>query len=206
MTLSTTLEVSICGIAGAAVIAYTGMGTAVVMGGEEGQAVTGRTVTLDTDGMVRCFALRSAIVCIVPQAAVSGEIYMTNLTVAALNQCNGFGGGMDIIPDLRTVGRCMTVVTILASGCVIVEIGQHCVMGIAACRMEGMIKLTRDLRMAVYTGGRTACIASGAALQGSVRATGQIHIGMTVFTSDATGMNTGDNISCAVTVGTLSRT
>ena len=115
---------------------------------------------------------------------------------------------MDRIPDRRTVGRCMTVVTILASGCVIVEIGQHRVMGIidAALRMEGMIKLTRDLRMTNDTGGRTACIASGAALQGSVRATGQSHIGMTVFTIDATGMNIGDNISCAVTVGTLRRT
>ena len=102
------------------VIAHTGMGIAVVMGGEVSQGVTGDTGTLLTVDMVRCFALSSAIVCIVPQAAVSGEIYMTNLTVAALNQCNGAGGRMDNIPDRRTVCRCMTIVTILASGCVIV--------------------------------------------------------------------------------------
>lgn len=178
------------------------MGTAVVMGGEVGQAVTGDTGTLDTDGMVRCFALRGAIVCIVPQAAVSGEIYMTNLTVAALSRCNG--AVMDSIPDQRTVGRYMTVVAILAAGCT-VEIGQHRVMGIA-CQMAGMIKVSRDQRMAVYTGGRTACIVKSAALQGSVLTARRIHISMTVFTADATGMNTGDNISCAVTVCTLRRT
>ena len=115
---------------------------------------------------------------------------------------------MDSIPDSNTVihGRCiMTVDTILAPGCTGV-VAQHSVMGIAALRMEGIIKVSRNLRMTYDTGGRTAWIASGAALQGSVRATGQSHIGMTVFTSDATGMNTGDNISCAVTAGTLSRT
>ena len=96
------------------------MGITVVMGGEEGQAVTGDTGTLDTEGMVRCLALRGAIVYLVPQAAVVRKINMTDLTVAALNQCNGFGGRMDVIPDLRTVGRCMTVVTILARGCVTV--------------------------------------------------------------------------------------
>ena len=77
----------------------------------------------------------------------------------------------------------------------------------AALRMEGISKVSRNLRMTYDTGGRTACIASGAARQGSVRgATGRIHINMTVCTSGATAMNTGDDVSCAVTVGTLSRT
>ena len=79
---------------------------------------------------------------------------MTNLTVAALNQCNGTCGRMDGIPDRRTVGRCMTVVTILASGCTVV-IGQHCVMRII-CQMAGMIKVTRDHCMTDDAGTRTA--------------------------------------------------
>jgi len=111
---------------------------------------------------------------------------------------------MDSIPDCCTVGRCMTVVTILAPGCTVV-VGQHCVMRIV-CQMACMIKVSSDHRMTINTGGRTASIVKGAALQGSVLTARRSHICMTVFTANAPGVNNGDNISCAVTVGTLRRT
>ena len=60
--------------------------------------------------------------------------------------------------------------------------------------------------MAVLTGGRTACIVKGAALQGSVLTSGRSHISMTVFTGDTPGVNTGNNISCAVAISTLRST
>lgn len=114
----------------------------------------------------------------------------------------GIGTVMDGIPDRRTVGRCMTVVTILASGCTVV-IGQHRVMGVV-CQMAGMIKVSRDHRMTVNTGGRTACIVQGAALQGSVLTAGRGRIRMTRFTVAV--VNTGDDITSAVAVGTLRST
>ena len=109
---------------------------------------------------------------------------------------------MDGIPDRRTVGRCMTVVTILASGCTVV-IGQHRVMGVI-CQMAAMIKVTCNHRMTVNTGGRTACIVQGAALQGSVLIARRGHISMTVFTVAV--VNTGDDITGAVAVCTLRST
>ena len=115
---------------------------------------------------------------------------------------------MDSIPDSNTVihGRCiMTADTILAPGCTGV-VAQHSVMGVPACRMEGIIEVSRNLRMTHDTGSRNACISRGTARQGSVLIARRGHIGMTVFTSDATGMNIGDNISRAVAVCTHSRT
>ena len=111
---------------------------------------------------------------------------------------------MDSIPDHRTVGRCMTVVTILAPDRIVVEIGQHRVMGIAACRMEGIIKVTGDHRMTGGTATRTAHrMVQGAALQGSIRATGQNHIGMTGFTVAVMETGAGEDIAGAVTGSTL---
>ena len=95
----------------------------------------------------------------------------------------------------------MTVVTILAPDQGVVEIGQHCVMGVirAACCMEGMIKVSRNLRMTHDTGSRNACISRGTALQGSVLIARRGHIGMTRFTVAVVDAGTGDDIAGAVT-------
>ena len=95
----------------------------------------------------------------------------------------------------------MTVVTILAPDQIVVEIGQHCVMGVIrpALRMEGIIKVSRNLRMTNDTASRNACISRGTALQGSVLIARRGHIGMTRFTVAVVDAGTGDDIAGAVT-------